>query len=200
MPRYLAAATLFIAGIAHAAPPPTTPVPGTVGLRQRTIAVRDACVTSTTVITKVRRGDAPALAAALTLKPIRGLDLDPGDARRAATALRRFQAWLDHGRTTTAAALDAERAAATAAAQPEDRVAALARTAQIHARFAEVLRASEIPRNVRPYAEAREVYCATMAEQADALDAQAAAARQACADTAAAAHVAPGWWTPICTP
>ena len=26
------------------------------------------------------------------------------------------------------------------------------------------------------------------------------AARQACADAAAAAHVAPGWWTPICTP
>lgn len=201
MPRTLAAATLLLAGIAHAAPPPSppsTPVPGTVGLRQRTIAVRDACVRSTTVITQLRRGDAPALVAALTLKPIRGLDFAPDDSKRTAASLKRFQTWLAHGRTAAAAALDAARATATTATSPEERVAALARTAQISARFAEVLRASEIPTNVRGYPEAIEAYCATMAEQADALDAQATAARQACADAAASA--APGWWTPICTP
>ena len=51
---------------------------------------------------------------------------------------------------------------------------------------------------MRAFPEAIEAYCAAMAEQADALDAQAAAARQACAD--AAAHILPGWWTPICAP
>ncbi|MBK7192880.1 MAG: hypothetical protein IPH80_10400 [Myxococcales bacterium] len=198
MPRYLAAATLLIAGIANAAPPPSTPVPGTVGLRQRTVAVRDACVASTTVITQVRPGDAPALVAALTLKPIRGLDLDPSNQRRATAALRKFQTWLEHGRATATAAVTAERAAASNATRPVDRVEAMARTVQISARYAEVLRSSEIPTNVRAFPEAIEAYCAAMAEQADALDAQAAAARQACAD--AAAHILPGWWTPICTP
>lgn len=190
----LAFAALLVSGIASAAPP-TKPVPGTIGLRQRTVALRNACVTSTTVITQVRPGDAPALVAAMQLRPIRGLSLDQ---RRAAASIRRFETWFARSLAVVEAAITAAHAEAASASRPVDRVVALASIVQVNQRLAEVLRSAEIPADVRSYAEATAVYCDALEEKAATIDAQANAARRVCAD--AAAHILPGWWTPICTP
>src|SRR5687767_1516617 len=93
-PLALAAAVIATAATAAARPAPPRLVPGSVGLTQKEVPLRNACTPTYIQVKKTKRGDDPALVAAFTYPRITGLDMDPGNQRRAKASLEKFNKWF----------------------------------------------------------------------------------------------------------
>lgn len=197
----LAAVLLAVAATASARPAKPTPVPGAVGLVQREVPLRNACTPTFTEIKQTKRGDDPALVAALTFPRITGLDMDPANERRSKASLQKFNTWLTDLTKTMEKATKAQRAIISdPSSPPQAKVEAAARVAILLDHMARVLESAEVPRNLRAMPEAVDIFCDTLAEKTEALHAQANDARAACTRLATEAKLAPGWHTAVCTP
>ena len=96
------------------------------------------------------------------------LDFDPGHPAVAAASHARFARFMADKERLGAAARQAYEAVA-ATRDAATMIAAVARRGQIAQHAADVLYTAEVPRNLRPHAEAVEVYCDTLMERADPL-------------------------------
>jgi len=182
-----------------AARPATSPLPGSVGLSQQDVPVKNACAPTFRSIKKVKAGDAPTFVVAMTHPRLAGLDMDPDRPARAKASLKRFDAWfkLLTQRFTDARTVQ-ERAFFAPTATPQAKAEAAARMVLLLEQAAMLIDSVEIPANVRKLPEAADVFCATLAEQAEPLRAKTTEARQACARIIVDATLPEGWWTPVC--
>jgi hypothetical protein len=109
--------------------------------------------------------------------------LDFSDRGKAAST-RRFTAFLDQARKKLEAAEAAyQRVAQHPGVVPLLRLRALARTGQLHARFADLLRTAEIPRDVRTgtfAADKKAAFCAAIVEASEGNVARASEAFEEC--------------------
>jgi hypothetical protein len=200
-PLLLAVALAATAATASARPAPARLVPGSVGLTQKDVPLRNACTRTFTQVKKTRRGDAPAFAAAMTYPRITGLDMDPAKKARAKASLEKFDAWFQNLMKTMETATKAEHAILfNSATTPGAKVEAAARLSLLLDHAAVIIESSEVPKNIRTYEEAVDAYCDTLAEKTEPLRAQAKEARAACAKFAADAKLDDAWWVSVCTP
>ncbi|HUQ08224.1 MAG TPA: hypothetical protein VM261_37275 [Kofleriaceae bacterium] len=206
MPRHaspilLAVAVVAIAATASARPAPPRLVPGTVGLTQKDLALRNSCTSTFTQVKKTKRGDDPAFVAAMTYPRITGLDLDPEKKARAKASLEKFDTWFKNLMKTMETATKAQHAILfNSATTPGAKVEAAARLSLLLDQAALIIESSEVPRNIRTYEEAVTAYCDTLAEKTEPLRAQAKEARGACAKFAAEAKLGDAWWVTVCSP
>jgi hypothetical protein len=148
---------------------------------------------------KVAKADA-LLAAVYKLEFPTGLSFDPDPqqtAKREASMLK-FNKFLEE---MTAVGTDARKHYEKQLAEGDatTKVAAAARMAQVYLRLASLLGRAEIPADVRSgdFADDKiEVFCDTLVEKAEPIQALGEQAMSFCAEKAKA--VAPGWWNEIC--
>jgi hypothetical protein len=204
-PLLLAVVVTFVvhglAATAHARPEPPKLVPGTVGLTQKEVPLRNACTPTFNQIKKTRRGDDPAFVVAMTYPRITGLDMDPAKKARAKASLARFDRWFQDLMKTMDTATKAQHAIlGDLAATPQIKVEAAARIALLLDQAALIIESAEVPRNVRAYPEAVEVFCDTLAEKTAPLREQARQARDQCGKVVADARLTAGWFLAVCEP
>ncbi len=181
------------------------PVPGEPGLTVRSATDATHCG-GLDVTVRLTRGKVPAadrdFAAAMLIDAPRGLDMDPAHKPRRDAAMKKFNAFIEDATKKMAAAnARYEHIAGDTSAQPEDRVIAAARIAQINRRYAEILARMEIPRALRsgPYAaDTTAAFCDALAVQAAPLLDKADEAATVCRDRAANVSLPASWWTPVC--
>jgi hypothetical protein len=188
----------FFASTAAAGP---TLVPGTVGLTQKEVPLRNACTKTFTQIKKTKRGDDPTLVAALTYPRITGLDMDPEKKARAKASLEKFDKWfVNLTKTMEAFTKKQYEVFGNTAATPAAKAEAAARLSIVLDQAALIIESSEVPKNIRGYDEAHVAYCDTLAEKTEPLRQQAKEAREACAKAIDGAKLAEGWFLAVCKP
>ncbi len=161
---------------------PAQPVPGTAGITVRDVPLEHACLPTFHVYAQVKRGDDPALVAALTYPRLTGLDFDKDDSARSAASARRMKTWLDELQQRTSAATRTQQAIiADPASTPAQRAAAASRSARVLDHMADLLESVEVPASIRDIEETRDVYCDTLADHAYVLRDRADEARAAAA-------------------
>jgi TolA-binding protein len=124
------------------------------------------------------------------------LDFDPERASAAKKSMARFEGWLAT-KEKTAKELKLAYQAVIAVGEPTNAIAAAARVGQIAQNASEALTTAEIPAAIRPYAEARELYCDTLADKTEGLDALTIDAYAVCLETSTTM----GWfseWSRLC--
>ena len=199
----LVLATLVAVAVAATAQPAKPKlVTGTVGLTAKEVPLRNACTKTFSQIKKTKRGDDPALVAALTYPRITGLDFDPKNERRAAASKKKFEDWFVKLTKTVEVVTTAQRAAFLddKAATPQVRAESAARLSIVLDQAALIIESSEIPVNIRTITEASEVYCDMLFEKTEPLRAQAKLARESCGHLAGTAKLTEGWFLAVCTP
>ena len=178
---------------------PATPLPGTVGLTQRQVTVRNACVSTYREIKKAKRGDDAALVLALLHPRITGLDFDPDKPAKSKASTKRFQDWMDRLTKLYATARKVQEAhRLNAATTPEAKVEAVARMVILLQQAHLLMQTVEIPVSIRKQPDAVTVFCDQILEVAEPLEAQVKEARGACARFITDGKVGAGWWTPVC--
>jgi len=195
----LALALLVPAAVA--AQPSTTLLPGTVGLSQKDVPVRNACGGAFRSIKQVKKGDAATFVVAMTHARLTGLDMDPARPARAKVRLKPFGAWFKPlAQRFGAGRKVQERAIFDPAATAQTKAEAAARMVLLLEQAALLIDTVEIPANVRKLPETADAFCDTLDEHAEPLRNNAAEARQACARIIADGALPVGWWTPVCLP
>jgi tetratricopeptide (TPR) repeat protein len=124
------------------------------------------------------------------------LDFDPTKKAVATKSLARFDAWL-LGKDTTAKTLKLAYQAVIAIGDPQNGIEAAARVGQIAQNASEAMFTAEIPANIRPYQEARELYCDTLTDKTRDLEALTIDAYTACLEQSTKL----GWfsdWSRLC--
>jgi hypothetical protein len=193
-----AGSALAAMSIANAGP---ALMPGSVGLTQKEVPLRNACTKTFAQIKKVKRGDDPAYVAALTYPRITGLDFDPAKKGRSEASRKKFDAWFQKLMKTTEAATKVQRKVFDdTAATPAAKIEAAARMSILLDQMALIIESSEVPRNIRSTQETVDIYCDTLAEKTEPLRAQAKEARAVCAKAASDAKLGDAWWVSVCSP
>lgn len=112
-----------------------------------------------------------------------GLDFNPQNAAKAKKSLKRFEEWFTNKTKAGAAATKKFEELIFKVGEPANAIAGAARIGQIQQNFSDALFTAEIPNDVRtgPFAdEAVEIYCDTLMEKAEPLEAKSLEAFGAC--------------------
>jgi hypothetical protein len=192
---------LSLAALTSAAAAGPALVPGTVGLTQKEVPLRNACTKTFTQIKKAKRGDDAAFAAALTHPRITGLDFDPGHKARAEASKKRFEKWLTDLQGKMEVVQKAQQAVfLDAASTPQMKAEAAARIALMIDQGALVIASSEIPPNIRKIPDAVDAYCDMLDDRVEPMRAKAQEARDACNKVITDGKLTDGWFIVVCTP
>lgn len=178
---------------------PATPLPGSVGLVQKEVTLRNACAATFREIKKVKGGDDKAMVAALLVKRLTGLDFDPDKPAKVKASNKRMEDWMANLLKLYTPARKAQEAIfVDAAATPQAKVEALARMLILVEQAVKLLHGTEVPVWVRKYPEAATAFCDRMLEVAEPLENQVKEIRATCARTITEGQVGDGWWTSVC--
>jgi len=124
------------------------------------------------------------------------LDFDPKHASAAKRSMVRFDTWLTT-KDATAKNLKLAYQAVIAIGDPANAIAAAARVGQVAQNASEALATAEVPAFIRPYREAVDRYCDTLAEKTEGLDKLTTDAYSTCLDQSTKL----GWfseWSRLC--
>jgi hypothetical protein len=148
----------------------------------------------------VKRGDDPAMVAALTYPRISGLEFDPAKGSKVVQAsMRKFETWLKNLHTEFDAARKVQEQVVFAdGTTAQAKVEAVARMAILLDQAVMLIESPAMPASLRKTPEAVDIFCDRMLEVAEPIRAQAKDARAACARTIADHAVPAGWWSDIC--
>ncbi|MEZ4399400.1 MAG: tetratricopeptide repeat protein [Kofleriaceae bacterium] len=107
----------------------------------------------------------------LAVKFPQGMNFDPAKKAEAAKSLKRFEEWFKEKQKLAGKASGQYQDLVFKVKEPSNAIAAAARFGQISQNFSDALFTAEIPSNIRAYDEAVDVYCDTLTEKAEPLEA-----------------------------
>jgi len=133
----------------------------------------------------------------LAVKFPQGMNFDPEKKAEAAKSLKRFEDWYKEKEKLGGKASQQYQDLVFKTKEPANAIAAAARFGQISQNFSDALFTAEIPTNIRAYEEAVDIYCDTLTDKADPLEAASLAGFGACLK----ASTDFGWfssWSKLC--
>lgn len=139
------------------------------------------------------------LAAVFALSFPTGLDFDPSHEFASTKSAKKFDAWYTKFNDATTDAAKHYGEVLSASSAPMDRVIAAARVVQVVRWSAQVIARGQIAKHIAKYPEAVDIYCDTLEDKAEPLEAFAQDAVQQCRRLAADAKLE-GWWDQVCVP